>query len=125
MNVFLVSAEHVTHFMILVMNVRQMIWRLSSNSPQKEQVTAINPCIFNSAVMHFESRPLIYPYLCKVSIAQFSWDLWAPVSPQWVQGRALVGFRGKAPGSSEDTVIVKNDFILQMTPENKRKTFHN
>ena len=90
--------------MILVMNLRQTIYRLSSNSPQKEEVTTINPCILYSHVFRKPSSDVLPP-LCKASIARFSWGPGrcnAPVGPVQSPGG---GPGSKAPGSSDNTVI--------------------
>ena len=79
---FLVSAKPVTQFMILVMNLRQIILRLNSNSPQKEPVTTINLCIF---VQWCISKAVLWPpiLICEryllLNSAGGLGVLWAPV----------------------------------------------
>ena len=71
--------------------------------PQKEQVTTINPCILCSDIFRKPFFDLLSSF-CVRSLLLNSAGVWGAVSSQWVQGRVLVGSRGEAPGSSENTV---------------------
>ena len=80
-----------------------MILKLSSNSPQKKQVTTINPCILCSDAFRKPSSDLL---ICVRSLLLSSAGVWGRCKPPVGPGRSPGGGPGgKAPGSSEDTVI--------------------